>query len=171
MPTDEPYYNEIIPVNIFCPNKKWNYVQKLCYLLVHSISFSFLTGSEPAKEVVLRAKEGVRAYSRHAPSMVPSAPIPDGPPPPYTPTNHEDNSSYNPHYTSHSSSPQVHGVGSASENSNPFHFSPQSFGSNRSPEARDHGSTRDLSDCNSPNRNPFRQDANNRYVFKYVNKM
>jgi len=146
-------------------------VQKLCYLLVHGISFSFLTGQEPAIEAILRAKEGVRAYSRHAPSIVPCAPIPDGPPPPYTPTVHTENSPYNPYYTSHSSSPQVHCVGSASENSNPFHNSPQSFGSYRSPEARDDGSTRDSSDSNSPNRNPFHRDNSNRYVFKYVNKM
>jgi hypothetical protein len=169
MYTDEPYYNEIIPVITVCPNKKWNYVQKLCYVLVHSISF--LTGPEPAREAVLRARDGVRAYTPHPPRIVPCAPIPDGPPPPYTPTNHIENSPYNPYYTSHSSPPQVHCMGSASENSNPFHFSPQSFGSYRSPEARDDGSTRDSSDSNSSNRNPFHQDDSSRYVFKYVNKM
>ena len=139
---------------------------KLCYLLVHIISFSLLTGLDPAKEAVLRAKEGVHAYSRHAPS----APIHDGPPPPYTPTNPIDNSSYNPYYTSHSSSPQLH-MGFASENSNPFHSSSLSLHSYQSPEARDDGPTRDLLDFDSPNRNPFHQDDSNRYVFKYVNKM
>lgn len=140
-------------------------------LLVQSISYSFLTGTEPAKEAVLRAKEGVRTYCRHAPNIVPCAPIPDGPPPPYTPTNHIDNSPYNPFYTSHSSSPHVSCMGSASGNSNPSPFSPQSFGSYRSPEARDDGSTRDSSDSNSSNRNPFHQDGSNRYVYKYVNEM
>lgn len=171
MHRDEPNYIEIIPVITVCPNKKWNYVQKLCYLLVHSISFSFLTGPEPAKEAVLRAKDGVRAYTPHPPRIVPCAPIPDGPPPPYTPTNHIENSPYNPYYTSHSSPPEVRCMGSASENSNPFQFSPQSFGSYQSPEARDDGSTRDSFDSNSSNRNPFHQDDSSRYVFKYVNKM
>ena len=146
-------------------------MQKLCYLLVHSISFSFLTGTERAKEAVLRAKEGVLAYSRHAQSIVPCAPVHDGPPPPYTPTHHIESSPYNPYYTSHSSSSQVPYMGSASENSNPFLFSPQSFGSYQSPEAKDDGSTRDSSESDLPNRNPFHQDDSNRFVFKYVNKM
>jgi hypothetical protein len=62
-------------------------------------------------------------------------------------------------------------MGSASENSNPFHVNPQSFGSYRSPEARDDGSTRNSSDSNPSNRNPFHQDGSNQYVFKYVNEM
>jgi hypothetical protein len=133
--------------------------------------FFFLTGPEPAKEAVLRAKEGVRAYCQHSPSIAPCAPIHDGPPPPYTPTNHIDSSPFNPYYIGHSFSPQVRHMGFASENSNPFRISPQSFGSLRSPEASDGGSTRDTPDFNSPNRNPFRQDDSIRYVFKYVYKM
>lgn len=120
---------------------------------LHEIRY---TGTEPAKEAVLRAQEGVRAYSRHTPHIVPCAPFPDGPPPPYTPTNDIDSSPYNPYYTSHSSSPHVQCMGSASGNSNPF--SPQSFSSYPSPEARDDGSTRDSFDSHSPNRNPFHQD-------------
>jgi len=141
----------------------------LCYLTCPQYFLSFLTGTGPAKEAVLRAQEGVRAYSRHASHIVPCAPIPDGPPPPYTPTNDIDSSPYNPYYSGHSSSPHVHYMGSASGNSNPF--SPQSFGSYRSPEARDDVSTRDSSDSHSPNRNPFHQNDDNRYVFKYMNKM
>jgi len=126
---------------------------------LHEIRY---TGPEPAKEAVLRAKDGVRAYTPHPPRIVPCAPIPDGPPPPYTPTNHIENSPYNPYYTSHSSPPEVRCMGSASENSNLFHFSPQSFGSYQSPEARDDGSTRDSFDSNSSNRNPFHQDDSSR---------
>ena len=144
-------------------------MRKLCYITCPYYFLSFLTVTAPAKEVVLRAQEGVRAYSRHAPHIVPCAPIPDGPPPPYTPTNDINSSPYNPYYTSHSSSPHIHCMDSASGNSNTF--SPQSFGSYPSPEARDGGSTRDLSDSHSPDRNPFHQDDSNRYVFKYMNKM
>lgn len=169
MHTNEPYHNEIMPVITVCPKKKWNFLQKLCYLTCPQYFLSFLTGTGPAKEAVLRAQEGVRAYSRHASHIVPCAPIPDGPPPPYTPTNDIDSSPYNPYYSGHSSSPHVHYMGSASGNSNPF--SPQSFGSYRSPEARDDVSTRDSSDSHSPNRNPFHQNDDNRYVFKYMNKM
>jgi hypothetical protein len=142
----------------------------LCYILVHNIYIYIyiLTGPEPAKQVVLRAKEGVHAYSQHAASIGPYAPIHDGPPPPYSPTNLINSSPYNPDYTSHSFSSQVH---SAGENSNPFSIMPQSCGSYQSPGANDDGSTRDMSDFNSPNRNPFHPDNSNRYVFKYVNKM
>lgn len=137
----------------------------LSYFIV--VLFLFQTGSGLAQQAVLRAKEQVRVYSRQAPSMVPCAPIHEGPPPPYSPTNHTNSTPYNPHYTPQSFSPEAQGLDFASENLNPFHINSQTFGSHRSLETSEDGSIRET----SPNTNPFNEeDARNRYVFTYVNK-
>jgi hypothetical protein len=123
-----------------------------------------------AKQAVLRAKDQVRAYDRHATLMVPPcAPIPEGPPPPYSPTNHTSSTPYNPVYAPHSCSPDAQSLGF--ENLNPFHINPQPFGSHRSLDTSDDGSVRETSELNSSNTNPFDdEDASSRYVFTCVNK-
>ncbi|XP_021915158.1 uncharacterized protein LOC110827625 isoform X2 [Zootermopsis nevadensis] len=124
---------------------------------LHEMRYS---GSGLAQQAVLRAKEQVRVYSRQAPSMVPCAPIHEGPPPPYSPTNHTNSTPYNPHYTPQSFSPEAQGLDFASENLNPFHINPQTFGSHRSLETSEDGSIRET----SPNTNPFNEeDARNRF--------
>lgn len=124
-----------------------------------------------AKQAVLRAKDQVRVYSQHAPNMVPCAPIHEGPPPPYSPTNRTNSTPYNPHYSPNPFSPEAQSLGFASDNSNPFRTSLQTLESHRSLESSDDGSIREASDVNSPSTSPFDEEyASNQYVFTYVYK-
>ena len=117
------------------------------------------SGPAAAKQAVQRAREQIHTYRGQSHSITPCAPIPDGPPPPYSPTNHmHDNAPYNPHYLPHSPpEAQMH------DSSNPFHTSLQfSFGSYRSlPEvSEEHGPQNRTSF--SPSTNPFDGEVDNR---------
>ncbi|KAJ9587845.1 hypothetical protein L9F63_018717, partial [Diploptera punctata] len=123
---------------------------------LHEIKY---TGPAAAKQAVLRAKEQIHAYRRHAHSTTPCAPIPEGPPPPYSPTNHmSDNAPYNPHYLPHSL-PEAQ----TPESSNPFHSSLQyGFQSYRSlPEVSEEQIPENQASF-SPRTNPFDEDDNSR---------
>ncbi|PSN53083.1 hypothetical protein C0J52_09150 [Blattella germanica] len=107
-------------------------------------------------KAVQRAKEQIHAYRRHrGGSVAPCAPIPDGPPPPYSPTNHGplENAPYNPHYLPQSP-PDTRTLNS----SNPFHSSPERVNSQLSlPEASGECPPRNRTSF-SPSTNPFDGD-------------
>jgi hypothetical protein len=123
-------------------------------------------GSELAKQVVLRAKDQIRVYNRHAERA--GAPIHEGPPPPYSPTNHVDSTPYNPYYLPPPFSSDTQSLSFANENSNPFCINPPTF---QSHGTNDDGSIRESTDLNSPNTNPFdEEDSSSGYVPNYANK-